>query len=130
VESRSRACSYYRVGVNECKVIINRYQTGFAEQYAQDLKDLLSVVPGWTFEERFASKTVGGEVVIGNKPEPRSKQCAGVLAQSIKVYGTPRTRGGRIAVDLSEELWESHPTDYLTDCKGPCIEFAIGLEKK
>jgi hypothetical protein len=83
-----------------CHALIIRLQEPYAEELATDLKSILDTI-GWTYEERFASSTIGKEITIGavdphnsGVPMTEGLRCANAFWSSMS-GGSIKARNGK-----------------------------------
>jgi hypothetical protein len=111
----------------DCKVMIIRLQEPYAEDYADDLKQILNVL-GWKYDERFATSTIPKEMTVkaDNSPGP-SKDCGTALGQRIQNDASSRNGSS-----LSPHQWmtdeEAQSYRKRQDCTSGCVEVDFGNE--
>jgi hypothetical protein len=113
-----------------CHAIIFRLQEPYAEDLATDLKSILDTI-GWTYEERFASSTVGREITL--RPPGRLEpiipdgfRCADAFWSSMS-DGSIKGKNGKIPGDFQGSLQRDAP-EYLKQCGQQCFEIDVGNE--
>jgi hypothetical protein len=117
-----------------CHVLIFRLQEPYSEELATDLKSILDTI-GWTYEERFASNTIGREITIRpidqqsyGQPMTDGSRCAGALWSNMS-DGSIKARNGKIPGGLQLYYRENTP-EYLKQCGPQCFEIDVGNEAR
>lgn len=108
--------------IPKCKVLIDRYQLPYAEQFSDDLKSALTIMD-WPFIENFALSEVPRGLSIENTGEVNSQKCGAAFENS---FGNATNwRGGTWSVPRLETPKDSTRFIILSGC-GNCIYVEIG----
>jgi hypothetical protein len=110
----------------QCQITIVRLQVPFAEDYANDFKEILTVI-GWKFDEQFATRSVDKDVSVRaiDKPGP-SKDCANAISNRLR--NIAKRRSGSTINAPERWLTEAEAPEYLKQCSSACIEVQFGNE--
>lgn len=111
-------------GINGgCEAVIVRYQLPYAENYAQDLKEILHM-SGWTYHEVFSTTTLPNALTTRSSFNNFDvRRCGDLLRIKLNSIDGPSSPQLVAAWDYTEK-----PTDYMQPCSAACVEISIGNE--
>jgi hypothetical protein len=118
--------------LQSCHALIFRLQEPYAEELATDLKSILDTI-GWTYEERFASSTIGKEITVRPIDQQPSRlpmtdgfQCGYALWAKMS-DDSIKAKNGKTPGALRQYYLDDAP-EFLKQCGQQCFEIEVGNE--
>jgi hypothetical protein len=117
---------YSQVKLEPCHIVIVRLHDAYAEDYANDYKEIFDVIK-WPVTEKLADTPLEKGVLFRPiKAEGKAVACANALSTTFSYYALGK-RGGPLGGNY---VWGYQPGEavptYLKECTSPCVEVDLG----